>query len=82
MWNLIAGGDVVAVATEPRTNSEGTALHALLKRIYAQRDQQVQSPFEAFDRVRLVASWFRHHAEELEQVLSPSEAATRCQDLA
>jgi len=43
---------------------------------------ETHPPFEAFDRVRLVASWFRHHAEELEQVLSPSEATTRCQDLA
>jgi len=82
LWNLIAGGDVVAVTAEPRAKSEANAVRALLEATYAQRDQQAQLPFEAFDRVRLVASWFRHRAEELERVMSPSEAITRCRKLA
>jgi len=82
LWNLIAGGDVVAVTAEPRAKSEANAVRALLEAMYAQRDQQAQPPFEAFDRVRLVTSWFRHHGEELERVMSPSEAITRCRKLA
>ncbi len=35
-------------------------------------------PFEKFDRVRLVASWFRQHPEELEKVVSPEDAIARC----
>ena len=35
LWNLIAGGDVVAVATEPGTPSEGTAMCALLEKTFA-----------------------------------------------
>ena len=82
LWNLIAGGDVVAVTAEPRAKSEANAVRALLEATYAQRDPQARSPFEAFDRVRLVASWFRHHTEELERVMPPSEAIARCRKLA
>jgi hypothetical protein len=43
-----------------------------------QRDQQVPLPFEKFDRVRLVVSWFRQRPEELERVVSPEDAMTHC----
>ncbi len=78
MWNLIAGGDVVAVAREPRTKSEGKALRARLDETYAQRDRQDQVPFERFDRVRLLASWFRQHPGELQQAMTPDQAKARC----
>ena len=78
LWNLIAGGDVVAVATEPATKSERKALGALLEQTFMQRDRQVPLPFEKFDRVRLVASWFRQRPEELDKVMSPKDAMTRC----
>ena len=78
LWNLIAGGDVVAVATEPGTTSEGKAMRALLEETYMQRDRQVPLPFEKYDRVRLVASWFRHRPEELENVVSPENAMACC----
>ena len=78
LWNLIAGGDVVAVTTEPGTTSEGTAMCALLEKTFMQRDRQVPLPFEKYDRVRLVASWFRQRPEELERVVSPEDALARC----
>ena len=78
LWNLIAGGDVVAVAAEPGTNSERKALGALLEQTFMQRDRQIPLPFEKYDRVRLVASWFRQHPEELEKVVSPENAMACC----
>ena len=78
LWNLIAGGDVVAVAPEPATKSERKALGALLEQTFMERDRQAPIPFEKFDRVRLVASWFRQRPEELEKVVSPEDAMARC----
>ncbi len=78
LWNLIAGGDVVAVTTEPGTTSEGKTMCALLEKTFMQRDRQVPLPFEKYDRVRLVASWFRQHPEELERVVSPEDAMASC----
>ena len=78
LWNLIAGGDVMAVAAEPDTSSERKALGALLEQTFMQRDRQVPLPFEKYDRVRLVASWFRQRPEELEKVVSPEDAMACC----
>jgi excinuclease ABC subunit C len=78
LWNLIAAGDVVAVARKPRTRSEGKALSALLEETYTRRYRQARIPFEGFDRVRLVASWFRQRPEELEKVVLPENAMARC----
>ncbi|NLF68498.1 MAG: hypothetical protein GX575_05510 [Candidatus Anammoximicrobium sp.] len=74
VWHLIAGGDVVAVVTEPRTAAEAKRVHALLAEAYLQPGRQAHLAFEAFDRVHLVASWFRRHPDELAAVLSPDEA--------
>jgi len=78
LWNLIAGGDVVAVAPEAATKSEKKALGALLEQTFMERDRQVPIPFEKFDRVRLVASWFRQRPEEMDNVISPKDAIARC----
>ena len=78
LWNLIAGGDVVAVAPEPATKSERKALGALLEQTFMERDRQAPIPFEKFDRVRLVASWFRQRPEEMEKAVSPEDAIARC----
>ncbi len=78
LWNLIAGGDVVAVAPEPATKSEKKALGALLEQTFMERNRQVPIPFEKFDRVRLVTSWFRQRPEEMEKSVSPEDAIARC----
>ena len=78
MWNLIAGGDVVAVAPEPATKPERKALDALLEQTFRERGRQAPIPFEKFDRVRLVASWFRQRPEEMEKAVSPEDAIARC----
>ena len=78
LWNLIAGGDVVAVAPEPATKSERRALGALLEQTFMERDRQAPIPFEKFDRVRLVASWFRQRPEEMEKAVSLEDAIARC----
>ena len=78
LWNLIAGGDVVAVVPEPATKSERKALGALLEQTFMERGRQAPIPFEKFDRVRLVASWFRQHPDEMKKVLSPEDAIARC----
>jgi excinuclease ABC subunit C len=78
LWNVVAGGDVVAVAAEPGTEARARATSELLEKVFRQQDRQAHVPFEQFDRVRLVASWFRHHPEELENVMSPEDAIARC----
>jgi len=78
LWNLIAGGDVVAVAPEPAAKSERKALGALLEQTFMERGRQAPIPFEKFDRVRLVASWFRQRPEERQKILSPEDAIARC----
>jgi len=78
VWNVIAGGDVVVVAAEPSTAAGSMATSALLEKSSQQRDRQAPIPFEKFDRVRLVASWFRQRPEERQKVLSPEDAIARC----
>jgi hypothetical protein len=65
----------------PRPQWQGTIVEFFGRQVKHGRHRCVLV-HEALDRVRLVASWFRHHAGELEQVLSLIQAVTRCQDLA
>jgi len=57
---------------------ERKALDALLQQTFMERDRQAPIPFEKFDRVRLVASWFRQRPEERQKILSPEDAIVRC----
>ncbi len=77
-WNLVVGGDVVAVTAAPRTPRTARRLLAKLEAYYGGRIPRIPAESADLDRVRLVTSWFRQHPAERGKVLTPEEAMARC----
>jgi hypothetical protein len=78
LWVFIAGGDVAAVRRAPY--DRGTAYKALqqVDSIFGNDRQMSSHELRDYEHVRMVASWFRQHPDEIDRVLSPEDARRLC----
>lgn len=76
-WYLIEGADVRHVVAAPRRGQSNRTRLDLLAATYDRRRHVADAPADV-EVVRLVASWFRRHPQELKRVLSPEAATARC----
>lgn len=78
LWYLVAGGIVTAVVREPDGAGVAEKCRQLLAAAYERRAEQALRGQPDFEQLRLVASWFRQHPDELDRVLDPDETLARC----
>jgi excinuclease ABC subunit C len=76
LWKLIAGGDIAAVVRAPHDQGTARKCRDLLERVYSRGEQT--EDIGDFGQIRLIASWFRQHPEQLQHALEPEEALSQC----
>jgi excinuclease ABC subunit C len=77
LWYLIRDGWVAAAVREPRTVIERQGALAAIQSVFSMRGI-LPAWTEEVDGVLLVSAWFERHPADLERVMSPEEALSRC----
>jgi excinuclease ABC subunit C len=81
-WYFLAGGQVVEAASAPRDRRTAACRLRMLEQVY-DRDRSFLADrgSDNLDVSILVASWFRHRRDELEQTLLPEQAMEACRGM-
>lgn len=78
LWYFVRRGRVVTTLREPRDADGWQAAADRVQQLFLEEKPKGPPSLEEVDGILLVAGWFRRHAEEREQTLSPRAALALC----